>query len=162
MKTFPLATMDALFGGLTLALLVVPAAFLFVPVGAAAVALRGAAVLMALVYGSVWLWWRPGRFEVDGAGLTAVFPMRRRHTPAANIVRAEVLDMAAFRVRYPRAMRVGAGGLWGGFGWLWSRSGWIEFYISRLDNLVLIERRGQLPLLISPADPAGFVAALGS
>ena len=160
MSSHRLAPMSALFAVLTWGLMALPVVFALVPtwVGEPGLALVGAFV--ALVYPSVWFWWRPGRFDVASDGLTVVFPLRRRHTQRAAILGAERIDWAAFRKRYPRAMRVGAGGLWGGFGWLRSSKGWIEFYISRMDGLVLVEREGQIPLLISPEDPEDFVAAL--
>ncbi len=160
MRSFPLAPMSALFLWLTVGLMPLPFVFLLAPGGPTEPILRGTGLFVALIYASVWFWWRPSRFEIDADALTAVFPMRRRRTPRAEILRAEVLDMAAFRARWPRAMRVGAGGLWGGFGWLRSSRGWVEFYISRMDRLVLIERRDRIPLLISPADPEAFVQAL--
>lgn len=56
-------------------------------------------------------------------------------------------------------MRVGVGGLWGGFGWLWTqRQGALEFYISRSTGLVLLERPAGRSLLITPDRPAEFVA----
>jgi hypothetical protein len=60
-----------------------------------------------------------------------------------------------------RRTRIGVGGLWGGFGWLWTtRRGLVEFYVSRADGMVLIERRGARPLLITPADPEKLLRAL--
>ena len=60
-------------------------------------------------------------------------------------------------------MRVGAGGLWGGFGWLWTqRRGIVQMYISRTDGFVWIERVGDRPWLITPAQPSAFVRALSS
>jgi hypothetical protein len=160
MKTFRIAPMSALFVLLFVPLMAMPILFLMVDAGPATLVMQGTGGFVLAIYGSVWAWWRPTRFDVDRSGLTAVFPTRRRHTPRAEIVSAELLDMGGFRRQYPRAMRVGAGGLGGGFGWLWSKNGWIEFYISRMDGLVLIQRRGRMPLLISPRDPEGFVAAL--
>ena len=60
-------------------------------------------------------------------------------------------------------MRVGGGALWGGFGWLWTqRRGIVQMYISRTDGFVWIERVGDRPWLITPAQPAAFVRALSS
>jgi hypothetical protein len=74
---------------------------------------------------------------------------------------ARVLSGREFRDRVGFAMRIGAGGLWGGFGWLWtSRRGIVEFYVSRLDGYVLLERCSGRPLLFTPADPEGMVEAL--
>jgi len=58
-------------------------------------------------------------------------------------------------------MRVGAGGLWGAFGWLWTtKRGTVQMYISRTDNFVWIERRSERPWLITPERPEQFVAAM--
>lgn len=60
-------------------------------------------------------------------------------------------------------MRVGAGGLWGGFGWLWTqRRGIVQMYISRTDGFVWIERISGQPWLITPDEPESFVRALSS
>jgi hypothetical protein len=59
------------------------------------------------------------------------------------------------------AFFVGAGGLWGGFGWLWTeRRGIAQMYVSRTEGLVWIERRGGRPWLITPEEPEAFVRAL--
>jgi hypothetical protein len=50
---------------------------------------------------------------------------------------------------------------WGGFGLLWtSRGGLVDFYISRTDRIVIVERKSGRPLLITPERPEQFVAAL--
>ncbi len=58
-------------------------------------------------------------------------------------------------------MRVGAGGLWGGFGQIWAEREKLDFYISRTDSFVLIHRHGGRSLLISPERQADFVSELG-
>lgn len=154
--------MSSLFLVLTVVLMPLPLIFILSPNPLPLPVLAWTGWFIAAIYASVWLYWRPGRFELDAAGLTAVFPLRRRHSTTAEMSDAEVLDYAAFRQRYPRAMRVGAGGLWGGFGWLTTKKGWVEFYISRMDGLVLIQRAGRSPLLISPADPEGLARAINA
>ena len=58
-------------------------------------------------------------------------------------------------------MRVGAGGLWGGFGWLWTqRYGMMRMYISRTDGFVWIQNVSDWPWLITPETPEAFVRAL--
>lgn len=55
-----------------------------------------------------------------------------------------------------------------GSGWVFGNSGvltsprWerIQVYITRKDNLVLIERTGAIPILLSPDDPRAFIHAL--
>jgi hypothetical protein len=56
-------------------------------------------------------------------------------------------------------MRIGAGGLWGGFGWLYTRKGLLDLYVSRTDRFVLVRLRTGRPLLITPDADERFVAA---
>jgi len=57
-------------------------------------------------------------------------------------------------------MRIGVGGLWGGFGWLYTSKGLLDFYASRTDRLVLVRLRARRPLLVTPETEERFVAAL--
>jgi hypothetical protein len=60
-------------------------------------------------------------------------------------------------------LRVGAGGLWGSFGWLWTkRRGIVQMYISRTDRFVWIERVGGRPWLITPEQLESFARNLSS
>jgi hypothetical protein len=163
-ETFRLAPMAPPIRWLTWALLMLPAGF--VAAGLTAYAsgsvLRPVGVLLIVLYAAIWIWWRPGRFQVSDQGLALVFPGRRKLVPAAVIADARVIDVDVLRERFGTQLRVGVGGLWGGFGWLWSRRGWTEFYVSTLDGYVLIERRGAIPLLVSPEEPQRMAAALRS
>ncbi|MEW5742564.1 MAG: hypothetical protein AB1938_26840, partial [Myxococcota bacterium] len=62
--------------------------------------------------------------------------------------------------RFGWALRVGVGGLFGGFGWLYTSKGWVEMDISRTDGLVLLTFSNRIPLLVSPEAPAGFIVAV--
>lgn len=88
------------------------------------------------------------------------WPLRSKTIPASDIVDARVFDFRDFRSEYGFGMRIGAGGLWGGFGKLKTRKGMLFMYISRADGLVLMNRKSGQPLLITPADPARFVSIL--
>jgi hypothetical protein len=115
----------------------------------------------AALYAAVWIWWRPTRFEVSGAGLRICFPGRALFVPASDLAGARTLDGRAFRDDFGMALRIGVGGLWGGFGWLWTRrGGFVEFYVSRVDGLVLVERRSGRPILFTPVDPEGVAHSL--
>jgi hypothetical protein len=116
--------------------------------------------LMLLLYASVWLLWRPTSFEVDPTGLRIHWPLRARSIPAGEIVDAAVLARDALRREFGWGMRIGAGGLWGGFGWLYTRKGLLDLYVSRTDRLVLVRLRSGRALLLTPADEDRFVAAL--
>ena len=162
----PLAPMSLSIRILTWVLLAFPA--LFVAFGAAAgpparAFLLAVGLATAGLYGAVWLWWRPTAFEVSGEGLTIRFPARRRRVPAADLSGARALTGAEFRRDYGFALRIGVGGLWGGFGWLWTRRrGLVEFYVSRLDGFVLVQRRQGRPILVTPVDPEGLVRSLST
>jgi hypothetical protein len=149
---------------------VVTAIVLLVPVGIVLASHRagepvrpeilGVAGLMAVVYAAVWFWWRPSRFEVSAHGLAIVWPIRRRTIVSARLGRAVAIDRDTFRHDYGRGMRVGAGGLWGGFGLLVTPKGTLSMYVSRTDAFVLVPVAGARTLMITPADPQAFVTAL--
>lgn len=121
----------------------------------------GMALLLVLLYGSIWLFWRPTAFEISGDHLTVIFPGRRRCFPLSDVTACRVVSSQQFRSEYGLAVRVGVGGLWGGFGLLWtSRRGWVSFYVSRTDDLLLIDLRGRKPLLITPRRPEAMCQAL--
>jgi hypothetical protein len=159
-STFPLAPMSPLIRGLTLVLLALPLAFL----AAAAFGKPPAAVpglLLVAVYAWVWLRFRPGRFLVHPDALEVVWPLKRRRIPLSEIASVRLVGKEELRRDLGWAMRVGAGGLWGGFGWLWTqRRGIVQMCVSRTDGLVWIERIDNRPWLITPDAPANFVRAL--
>jgi hypothetical protein len=149
--------MSGLIKSITVVMCAIPVAFV---VGALAGApfLWIPATLVALLIAAVWLFARPQRFEAHGGAIDIVFPTWRR--TIADVASARRHDARELRATYGFLTRIGVGGLWGGFGWLWSPRGTIEFYVSRTDGFVLVERRGGRPLLVTPDDPAAFVAAL--
>lgn len=157
-RSFELAPMSPLIRSLTYVLCAVPIAFV---VGAlsGATFLWVPAVLLGLTFAAVWLAARPRRFEAAAGAIDVVFPTWTRSVH--DVVGARLYDARELRATYGLLMRIGVGGLWGGFGWLWSpRQGRIEFYISRTDGFVMIERRGGRPMLVTPVDPARLVAVL--
>lgn len=160
-RSFRLAPMCGLIGGLTLAMLSLPVvlgvAFLR-SMPAPALWLPG---MLALLYLAIWLWWRPHRFELDAKGLTIHWPLRRQHIPWCEIRAARQLRNADVRSELGFAARIGAGGLWGGFGWLWSsRRGMLDLYVSRGDGIVIVERQPGRALLITPEQPGEFSRAV--
>lgn len=127
------------------------------------------AVFLLVVYGAIWLVGRPSQLVVSDDGLDLVFPLWRRHVPRAKIADIRLATQDAFHQEFGFAIRVGAGGLWGGFGWLWTaRQGWVEFYVSRFDTLAIVERFSaaaasrspDLPLVLTPDRAEEFVAAV--
>ena len=163
-ERFPLAPMSRAIRWLTGALLTIPVGFLGVAWLAPQLSILGvAAAFMVALYAAIWVWWRPSSFEVSSDGLCIRFPGTTRLVPAPRIASVRAITAAEFKAEAGLAMRIGVGGLWGGFGWLWTqRRGLVEFYVSRLDGLVWIERREGRPLLVTPSDPSGLVRALGA
>jgi hypothetical protein len=151
---------------LTWALFVLPTALLYATVflarGPERWILGGATAFVAIVYASVWLLWRPTRFEVDTRGLRIVWPLRSRLIERGAIVDARVVTASEFRREFGYGARVGAGGLGGGFGLLRTRRQTFSMWISRLDRFVIVRVRDARPLLLTPETPEGFVAALRS
>jgi len=158
--SFPLARMDFLIRLLTLALLVLPPLFLAIALLGNRMLLVPTALLTA-IYVWIALWFRPTRFVVGPGAVEIVWPLRRRAIPRDDIAAVRLLDKHALQREVGRSMRVGAGGLGGGFGWLWTQKrGVVRMYISRTDGLVWIERRSERPWLVTPEKPEAFVRAL--
>jgi hypothetical protein len=149
---------------LTWGLLVVPSVLVAAAAASPPRAQASAIVVAALVvlaYASVWLVWRPTRFEVDARALRIVWPLRSRTIARGAVIAARIVTGPAFRSEYGFGMRIGAGGLFGGFGLLEMRTTTFSMWISRTDRLVIVELRDARPLLVTPEDPERFVAALG-
>ena len=154
MTRFDLAPMSTSIRWLTAGLLALPVVLL-------AVGHEWVGLGLAALYSAIFFWWRPHAFELSPQALHIRFPFRTRTVPGEQLVSARVISSETFHAEHGLALRVGAGGLWGGFGWLWTRKrGWVEFYVSRSKGLVLVERRGGNSILLTPADPERFAASL--
>lgn len=159
-KSFRLARMSPLILTLTLLLLALPPAFL---VGAlfGRHLLVAPAVFLIAIYAWVWLRFRPSQLTVHGAGLEVKWPLKRRDIRRESIASVRVVDKQELRREIGWGMRIGAGGLWGGFGWLWTtRRGLVQMYVTRTDRFVWIERADARPWLVTPEQPEEFVRAL--
>ena len=157
---FELAGMSPTILVLTGGMLALPVAFTGIAVVTGA-PLTLPALLMAAVYAWVWLRFRPQAFVVRPDALEVIWPLKRERVPFAAMSDIQLIDRHELRRRTGYAIRVGAGGLWGGFGWLWStRRGVIRMYISRVDQFVWIECSGNRPWLITPERPEVFVDAV--
>ena len=152
--SFKLAPMSPLILGLTVALWLLVAiaggvALITRQPGAIAVV-----VLLLAIYGVVWFGCRPARFVITDSHLDIVFPAWRRSIPRADVVGVRMLAAEQFQAEFGWAIRIGAGGLWGGFGWLQTaRQGLLEFYVSTTGQFLLIERAAGRSLLITPDRP---------
>jgi hypothetical protein len=158
-SSFPLAPMTRDVRVMTLVALCVPVGLVLVAMATRTVPLVVPG-LIALLYASVWLFWRPTRFEVDDGALRIVWPLRTRVIDRAAIETVRVVAACDLRPEYGAGMRIGVGGLWGGFGLLKTRRTTFSMWISRTDRLVVVELRGARPLLVTPDDPERFVEAV--
>jgi hypothetical protein len=122
--------------------------------------LVGVTVLIAALYVVIVLWMRPTAFVIDPDGLEITWPVRTKHIAASHIVRARVMTMRELKAELGFIMRVGAGGLFGGFGYAKTQLGLLELWVSRTDRIVYIECEGRRSLLITPEDPERFVREL--
>lgn len=159
-ERFALAPMDGLNRGLTAVMLPLPVVFLAAGARMPTPLLDGVGVLILALWGFIWLYMRPSCFEVGPAGLRVRWPWRSQLVPRLALAGAEILSRRELKERYGYAMRVGAGGLWGGFGLAWTRQGFLRLYVSRIDRFVVVHCREGRDWLITPADPERFVAAI--
>jgi len=160
-KNFQVARMSPLILGLTVLVLALPPALVVgALLGRRMLALPAAFLVVLYIW--VWLWFRPTRFVVHGGGIRVVWPLRNCEIPREDISIARVVERRDLLREIGFALRIGVGGLWGGFGWLWAtRRGLVRMYITRTDRFVWIERVGGRPWLITPENPDEFVRALG-
>ncbi len=127
-------------------------AFLFAPT-----------IFLVAIYTWVWLRFRPTQFVVHQDVLEVIWPLKRQQISRDSISDVRIVNGRNLKSQVGWGMRVGAGGLWGGFGWLWTqRRGIVQMYISRINDLVWIDRPAGRPWLISPERPQEFVQALSS
>lgn len=151
--------MDGLIGGLTVFMLMLPAAFLLGLIFYSNT-LVAPFVFLVVIYSWIWLWFRPGRFVVSDDTLTIVWPVRTREIIRSEITAAALMTRSELRNKVGWGIRVGAGGVWGGFGWLYTQKrGFMRMYISRVDRYVWFETEGQ-PWIITPERPEEFLRAL--
>lgn len=156
---FRLAPMDGLIWLLTIGMAPLPLVLLVLSRGGV---LAMAALFVALIYVYILLWLRPLRFELGPGALTVVWPLRRTEIALESI--EEVLslpDNRALKADLGWAIRIGAGGPWGGFGLLKTeRRGMMRFYISRVSNYVLLRPKSGRAWLITPAEHERFLRTL--
>jgi hypothetical protein len=119
------------------------------------------AALLAVIYFWIWLRFRPSAFIVDPTVLRIVWPLKCREIRREDIASVRILDGAQLKQEIGWGVRIGAGGLWGGFGWLWTkRRRIVQMYVSRADRFVWIERGHGRPWLITPERPDAFARTL--
>ncbi|CAB1074029.1 hypothetical protein D1AOALGA4SA_2017 [Olavius algarvensis Delta 1 endosymbiont] len=160
-RSFKLAPMSMLIRGLTVALLGLPLFFGLHAFASHRWVTGAISLVLIALYAVVWVWCRPSRFVVSETHLEVIFPGWRRRIPLLDLTEVQILNKASSRQAFGWSVRIGVGGLWGGFGWLWTkRRGLLDFYISRVDGLVLIQRSTGRDLLISPENPVQMAGSL--
>jgi hypothetical protein len=157
---FDLAPMSAGIRVLTYLLFLIP-----IGMTAMAITVRPAigfvAAFVVGVYLFVWYWMRPTAFEITEQQVHVHWPLRRRAFQRSRIREARIVHRRELMRTIGWAARIGAGGLWGGFGLLWTtRRGLVQMYVSRTDRFVWIERSGERPWLITPEQMEEFVESL--
>jgi hypothetical protein len=158
--TFRLAPMSPVILVLTIVLWLIPVVFLL-PVARGSWVLVPAAAFVLAIYAWIWLRFRPTLFVTTPDALEVVWPLKRASVPRHTITGLRTMTARELRDEVGFGMRVGAGGLWGGFGWLWTtRRGVVQMYVSRTDGFVWIERGRERPWLITPERPQDFIRAL--
>lgn len=157
--SFPLAPMGLGIRAFSLVLVLLGVGFLVMSRFDSHVAWLPAALLLALS-ASVWLFFRPARFKLERGVLVLEYPLRAKRIALGGLEAAERITPAGFKERFRWALRVGVGGLFGGFGWLRTAHGWVEMDISRTDGMVLLTFTGRSPMLLTPEDPEVFVEAV--
>jgi hypothetical protein len=160
--TFRLAPMSTPILVLTVVLLALPLAFLVLATLWTRLLLGPAAFILA-IYAWIWLRYRPTAFVVHPRTLEVTWPLKRREIPRDDIAEIRTIDRQTLRRETGWGMRVGAGGLFGAFGYLWTTNrGLVQMYVSRTDRFVWIERKNDRPWLITPDQPDSFVRALSA
>jgi Bacterial PH domain len=158
--TYRLAPMSPDVLVVTLVLLPLPLVFLVL--GALWTPLLFApAGFILVIYAWIWLLARPTAFVVRPRAVEITWPLKRGEIPRDDIQSVRIIDRPTLRRETGWGMRVGAGGLFGAFGYLWTtRRGLVRMFVSRTDRFVWIERRSERPWLITPDQPDAFVRAL--
>jgi hypothetical protein len=124
--------------------------------------LHGAGYFVLAIYFWIWCWSRPTRFVVGHESIEIVWPLRTHTLALSGVMAARMIDRKQLRDEVGWGMRVGAGGLWGAFGYLWTaKRGLVRMYISRTDRFVWIEQGEGQPWLITPDEPEAFLRAIG-
>jgi hypothetical protein len=161
-KTFLLAAMCPVTLVVTLVLLALPVGFFVAALSGARFHVAPCFIVIAL-YLWIWLRFRPTCFVVHERSLEVIWPLKQRELLRHTISSIRLLDRAALKREIGWGLRLGAGGLGGGFGWLWTkRHGLVQVYASRTDGFVWIERINERPWLITPERPEAFVRALSA
>jgi hypothetical protein len=159
-RTFRLAPMSPVVLTVTLILLALPIGFYVAALAGARFHTAPCFIVIAF-YMWIWLRFRPTRFVMHKQSLEVVWSLKHQEIPLHSISSVRLLDRDALKQEIGWGLRLGAGGLGGGFGWLWTkRHGLVQMYISRTDGFVWVERKSDRPWLLTPEQPEAFIRAL--
>ena len=159
-RTFHLAPMSPMILVVTLMLLMLPVGFFVAALAGLRFHLALCSVVIA-IYAWIWLRFRPTHFVVREQAFEVMWPLKHRVIPRNSISNVRLLDRDTLKQEIGWGMRVGAGGLGGGFGWLWTkRRGVVQMYVSRTDKFVRIDCKNGRPRLSTPEHLDDFVRAL--
>ena len=161
-KIFRLAPMSPIILIITLVLLILPLSFLVAAMVLTPTYLVPCLIVIT-VYAWIWFRFRPSYFVLSSRSLNIIWPLRRYEIPRESIANVRLLDRDTLKREIGWGIRIGAGGLAGGFGWLWTkRHGLVQMYVSRTDRFVWIERKDDRPWLVTPEEPDLFVRTLST
>jgi Bacterial PH domain len=159
-RTFQLAPMSPMILIVTLVLLMLPVGLFMAAMTGVRLYLAAGFVVTA-IYAWIWLRFRPTHFVIREQAFEVMWPLKHRVITRNSISNVRLLDQDGLKQEIGWGMRVGAGGLGGGFGWLWTkRRGIVQMYVSRTDRFVWIDCKNGRPWLITPEHPDDFVRVL--
>ena len=166
MKRYLLAPMDRMYQGLSLFLGSLP--FLFVSLtlmlpGPQKLMFGACALFLFVIYAWIWFYARPESFRLESTALVIEFPRREMALDLSGVQQVHLYNnYSDFIAQWGFGIRIGAGGLFGSFGWLKTAKGTLQMYLSRSEDLVVMEFQDRRPLLFTPERAQDFVTAVKS
>lgn len=117
----------------------------------------GALALLAIFAAAYW-YGRPRGFGLSAEGLTIVWPGRQRLIVLGALGELRTVnDIELGRLR----KQMGISNIYGTFGWFKSEYlQSMDVYITRREGMVMIRLLNRKPLLLTPAEPEAFMAAV--
>ncbi len=125
-------------------------------VGAAGIVLVVTAVVTLVISWAL----APRGYRVSPEGLEILRNVGAVRVARERLVSADRVELTPGQLL--KGLRLfGAGGVFGTFGWFWQANlGVFRAYVTRSDRLVRVGLLNGRPIVLSPDDPDGFVAAL--
>lgn len=158
MTRYKLAPMDQYMKRMTNFCLLIPVFFFLV--GPLLPYLLICAFLIVFIYSVIWFRMRPKSFVIDDENLTIEWPVGKKSWKRSEISSVEYMPREKFKETYGFGIRVGAGGLWGGFGRYQTTDTTFRMFVSRIDGFVIVNFREGRPLMITPENPESFMKSV--